>query len=152
MSLMRREPVRAWDPFRELEDMSARINRFFSRPFGIEGAPRGYDFTPSMNISETDKAYVVEAELPGVKKEDVHVSVDSGVLTISGERRHELEDKTARRHRVECAYGSFMRRLALPEDVSTDDIEASYRDGMLTVKLNKLAPESRPSTKEIPIN
>jgi HSP20 family protein len=133
--------------------MTARLNRLFMRPFGaIEGTTRGYAWAPSMNISETPKAYVVSAELPGVKKEDVHVSVESGVLTITGERRQEIEEKNERVHRVESQFGSFMRRVSIPEDASQEDIEASYKDGMLVVKVAKLSPEERTTNREIPIN
>jgi HSP20 family protein len=153
MTLTKREAARVWDPFREMEDMTARLNRLFTRPFGtMEGAGRGYDWAPSMNISETPKSYVVSAELPGVKKEDVRVTVESGVLTIAGERRQELEEKNERLHRVESQYGSFMRRVSIPEDASQDEIEASYRDGMLVVKVAKLTPEERTTNREIPIS
>jgi HSP20 family protein len=145
---MRREAARAWDPFRELEDMSARLNRLFTR--GLEGSMPGADWAPSMNVSENPKAYVISAELPGVKKEDVQVSLESGVLTISGERRQESRDEKL--HRVESSYGSFLRRVAIPEDVSSEDIEATYKDGMLVVKLAKITPEERPQAKQIPVS
>jgi HSP20 family protein len=150
MSLMKREQVRAWDPFRDLEDMSARLNRLFTRPFAGEGIARGSDWAPSMNISETPKAYVIAAELPGVKKEDVQVSLESGILTIAGERKQESRDEKL--HRIESSYGSFLRRVAMPEDARTEEVEATYKDGMLTVKIGKQSPEERPSAKQIPIN
>ena len=151
MSLIRRDPARVWDPFRELEDMSARLNRLFARPAGSDEMLKGVDWSPSSNISETANAYLIKAELPGVKKEDVHVSVEAGVLTLRGERKHEQEHKDERFHRVESMYGTFMRRFALPDDAAAEGIEASYKDGLLTVKLPKVA-EKPPEAKRVTIS
>ena len=109
-----------WDPFRELEDMSERLNRVFSRPTlrntGKENLTVA-DWMPTVDISETESEYLIKAELPEVRKEDVKVTVENGVLTLQGERRQEKEEKGRRFHRVERSYGSFVRSFTLPESV-----------------------------------
>ena len=109
-----------WDPFRELEDMSERLNRVFSRPplrnSGKENLTVA-DWMPTVDISETEGEYLIKAELPEVRKEDVKVTVENGVLTLQGERRQEKEEKGKRFHRVERSYGSFVRSFTLPESV-----------------------------------
>jgi HSP20 family protein len=153
MSLIRRDQ-RGWDPFRELEEMSTRLNRVFGRaaPSSRE-AMTAFDWIPSINVCETPQAYLLKAELPGIKKEDVKLQLEDGILTLSGERRYEQDHKEEKVHRVETAYGSFMRSFSVPEDASADAIEASYKDGMLTVRMPKLAPEQKKkSTKQIPVS
>lgn len=153
MSLMKREAGASWDPFRELEEMSTRLNRMFSR-HGVSDEAlslKGFDFTPAVRVTETPTHYMVKADLPGVKKEDVKVTIDKGVLTLSGERKTEHEQKDERTHRVETSYGSFMRRMSLPADASPEGVEATQREGVLTVKIAK-QPEKRAETKSIPIS
>lgn len=150
MSLIRRESARVWDPFRELEDMSNRLNRVFARGAAADEALKGVDFTPSINVSETPQAYLIKAELPGVKKEDVHLTVENGLLTLRGERKYESEHKDEKVHRVETAYGSFARQFRVPEDASADGIEASYKDGVLHVRLPKVPPKTS-EAKRIPV-
>lgn len=150
MSLIRRESARVWDPFRELEDMSSRLNRVFARGAISDEALKGVDFTPSINVSETPQAYVIKAELPGVKKEDVNLTVEDGLLTLRGERKYESEHKDEKVHRVETAYGSFMRQFRVPEDASAEGIEASYKDGVLNVRLPKVPPKVN-EAKRIPV-
>src|SRR4030095_10735521 len=101
-----------WDPFRELEDMSDRLNRMFARPALRSSGKETMtvaDWSPTVDISETDGEYLIKAELPEVKKEDVKVTVENGVLTLQGERRQEKEGTGRRFHRVERSYGSFVR-------------------------------------------
>src|SRR4026209_3057069 len=108
-----------WDPFRELEDMSDRLNRMFSRP----ALPRTNgketmvvaDWVPSVDVSETDGAYQIKAEIPDVKKEDVKITLEDGVLTIQGQRKQEQEDKGTKYHLTERSYGSFARTFSLPD-------------------------------------
>jgi HSP20 family protein len=152
MSLIRREALgRTWDPFRELEDMSSRLNRVFARSTAADEALKTVDFTPSINVSETPQAYLIKAELPGVKKEDVHLTVENSLLTLRGERRYESEHKDEKVHRVESAYGSFMRQFRVPEDATPDGIEATYKDGVLSVRLAKAPPKREPEAKRIPV-
>lgn len=138
-----------WSPFRELEDM---LNHY-SRLSGVERAREGsagVQWRPVANISETDRAYVIKAELPEVKKEDVEVSVHDGIITIRGERRFEKTDETEKTHRVESFYGSFARSFSLPPDVDESGIEAESADGVLTVRLPK-AEAAKPKAIDIKV-
>ena len=107
-----------WNPFRELEDIQSRLSSLFGRTplrgFGEE-AMTVSEWTPLVDIAEDDKEYLIKVELPEVKKEDVKVTVEGGVLTITGERKFEKEEKGKKYHRLERAYGSFMRSFTLPE-------------------------------------
>ena len=145
-TLSKRNPFNApsgWDPFRELEEMQNRLTSFFGRRVPLlKGGGEGEEFTvttwaPRVDIAEDDKEYVINAELPGTKKEDVKVSVENGVLSISGERKTEKEEKGKKYHRVEQTYGSFMRSFTLPEGSSGEKISAEFRDGILKVHIPK---------------
>ena len=107
-----------------------------------------YNWAPSVDISETDDNFEVRAELPGVAKDDLHVSVKDNLLTLSGEKRQENVDDTQNYSQVERCYGSFQRRFTLPSEVATDDIKAEYSDGVLTLSIPK--PETAKPT-EVPI-
>ena len=106
--------------------------------FSLEGnGGRKFEWAPSTDISETDKEYVIRADLPAVKKEDVQVTVDDGMITIKGERKQQKEDKNEKFHRVESFYGSFERSFSLPENVDADAIRCESKDGILTVHMPK---------------
>jgi len=130
-----------WDPFRELEDMSERLNRVFTRsPLRTTGGKEHLtvaDWIPTVDISETEGEYLIKAELPEVKKEDVKVTVEDGVLTLQGERRQEKEEKGRKYHRVERSYGSFVRSFTLPESVDESGVKAEFKDGVLNLHLPK---------------
>jgi HSP20 family protein len=130
-----------WDPFRELEDMSSRLNRIFGRPLARLDPNSEMltmvDWTPSADISETDTAYVIKAEIPGVNKEDVKVTLENGMLTIQGERKMEKEEKGKKFHRIERSYGSFMRSFRVPDDADESAVKAEFKDGVLNVTLGK---------------
>lgn len=130
-----------WDPFRELEDMSERLNRVFTRPSSRTSGGKEQmtvaDWVPTVDISETDGEYLIKAELPEVKKEDVKVTVEDGVLTLQGVRHQEKEEKGKRYHRVERSYGSFVRSFTLPESVDESGVKAEYKDGVLHLHLPK---------------
>lgn len=149
-----------FDPAREVEQVFNRFNRMFndSRLFSRFGIGAGdsesltlADWTPAVDIQETQDAYVVNAELPDVRKEDVHVSVQEGVLMLSGERRQEREEKGTRYHRIERSYGRFERSFTLPESIDEKKINAAYRDGMLHLTLPKM-PASKTAGHEIKIS
>lgn len=130
--------------------------RFLPAPRGGNGdnytTRRSY--LPQMNISETDDAFEIELEVPGVKKDDIEVFLEDGKLTIEGHRfrRKESQEEEGRQyHRVESSYGSFRRQLALPDNVSEDDVKASFDDGLLTLKLTKLE-ETSSKRKKIALN
>ncbi|MBM4137922.1 MAG: Hsp20/alpha crystallin family protein [Nitrospira sp.] len=130
-----------WDPFRELEDMSERLNRVFARPAsrtsGGEEQLTVADWVPTVDISETDGEYLIKAELPEVKKDDVKVTVEEGVLTLQGARHQEKQEKGKKYHRVERSYGSFVRSFTLPETVDDSGVKAEYKDGVLNLHLPK---------------
>ncbi|MGA8656002.1 MAG: Hsp20/alpha crystallin family protein [Chthoniobacterales bacterium] len=132
-----------WDPFRELEEMQNRLSSFMGRRLPLlKGSGEGEEFalttwTPRVDIMEDDKEYVINAELPGVKKEEVKVSVENGVLSIWGERKTEKEEKGKKYHRVEQTYGTFTRSFTLREGSSGEKISADFRDGILKVHVPK---------------
>jgi len=147
MNLIRRNNPSNWDPFREFQELSDRLNRLFEPNYGASEAAREqtltvFDWAPAVNISETDKAYLVKADLPDVKKEDVKVTTDNGVLMLEGERRQEKREEGEKFHRVESSYGKFKRRFTLPEDAQSESIEANFKDGALTVQIPKAAQKT----------
>lgn len=146
-----------WDPFRELEDVSNRLNRLFGRSLPQTTASQDMlamaDWTPSVDITETDAAYVVKGEIPGVNKDDVKVTVEDGMLTIQGERKMEKEEKGKKFHRIERSYGSFMRSFRVPEDVEESKVKAEFKDGMITVTLPKSEKaKSKSKAVNIPVS
>ncbi|MGA9579786.1 MAG: Hsp20/alpha crystallin family protein [Terrimicrobiaceae bacterium] len=143
-----------WNPFRELEDMQNRLSSLFGRtPWrGLgEETMKVTEWTPLVDITEDDKEFVIKAELPEVKKEDVKVSVEDGRLEICGERKFEKEEKGKKYHRIERAYGSFMRSFTLPEGAAGDKVSADFKDGVLTVHLPK-SPEAKPKSIDVKVS
>lgn len=146
MSLMR------WEPFEEIE---RTMNRMLGG--GAWRMPRAAEsggesaWQPSADIVENEKEYLVRAELPGVRKEDVKVSLDNGMLTVSGERRFEKKSQGERVHRLESFHGSFVRRFTLPADVEEQKISAESRDGVLTIRLPKTAAPPAATPKQIEV-
>jgi HSP20 family protein len=128
-----------WDPFQESEAFFNRLmpGRVIRWP-SLENVQKT-DWTPSANISETENEYVIRAELPAIKKEDVQVMIDNGVITIKGERKQQKEEKNEKYHRVESFYGNFERSFSLPDDVNTDSIKCDSKEGILTVHIPKAA-------------
>ncbi len=127
-----------WDPCREIEDMFDRYTRAVGLPrSGSQEAITAGDWSPRVDISETDKEIVIKAEIPDVNKNDVKGNVENGVLTIQGEKKREKEAKGKKFHRVECNYGSFTRSFSLPENIDETKIKASFNDGMLNLKIQK---------------
>lgn len=133
-----------WDPFRELEELQERLGSVFGTrlpliKYGGEESERlGLTtWAPRVDITEDDKEYIVEAELPGMKKDEVKVTIENGVLSISGERKAEKEEKGKKYHRVERSYGSFTRSFTLPDTSSADKISADFKDGMLKIHVPK---------------
>jgi HSP20 family protein len=146
-----------WDPFRELEDMSNRLNRVFTRGgLARSGAAEKdtmtvFDWAPSVDIIETPEAFQIKAELPDVKKDDVKISVDGGVLRIEGERKQEKEEKGKRFHRIERSYGSFLRTFTLPDNVDESKVQAEFKDGILNVRLPK-SEKAKPRAIEVKVS
>jgi HSP20 family protein len=106
----------------------------------------GVEWSPSVDISETGQEYVIRAALPAVKKEDVTVTIEDGMLTLSGERRQKEEQKDEKFHRVESFYGNFSRSFSLPEGIDASAIRAESKDGVLTIHVPKTKPESKKPT------
>lgn len=128
-------------PWRELEEMTNRLNRFFDTDFPTPTA--GGLWAPPVNVTETAEELVLTAELPGVRQEDVEIDLENNILTIRGEKREERsENGEGRYHLWERRYGSFQRSFTLPRTVKSDDIRASFKDGILTVQMPK-APEAK---------
>lgn len=126
---------------------AGNLFRFYSPFFAPQWTGRSGDtdkWTPSVDVSETEAGFEVRAELPGVAKDDLHVSVKDNLLTLSGEKRQEKVDDAHNYRRVERRYGSFQRKFALPREVETDEIKAEFNDGVLTLSIPK--PEAAKPT------
>ena len=130
MSLIR------WSPYRNLISLPDEVERFFNG-FGLDYQNSDSVWSPTVDISETEESYEVKAEIPGLKKEDIKLSVEDNVLTLSGERKVEKETEKKNYHRLERAYGKFERSFRLPREVDSESIKASYKNGVLTVQIPK---------------
>jgi HSP20 family protein len=145
-------PTTRWDPLREMEDIMRGMQRAFAAlPARTEESMTLAEWSPSVDIGENDTEFLVKAELPDVKKEDIKVSVENGTLSISGERKVEKEEKNMKYHRVERAYGRFERTFSLPAESDAEKITSEYKDGILTVHLPK-CPAAKPTTHTIPVS
>lgn len=145
----------AWDPWREMEEMRDQFNKLLGDrlPLRKNGGGEELGLTewlPPVDITEDDKEYTIKAELPGMAKENVKVSVADGALLITGERKEEKEEKDKKHHRVERSYGSFRRGFTLPGDSSGEKITAEFKDGVLKVHLPKDQPP-KPKSVEIKV-
>jgi HSP20 family protein len=147
--------VTRWEPIRELDDLRTRLNSLFggqkrsAAETGRETMTVA-DWVPAVDISETESEFLIKAELPEIRKDDVKVTVQDGVLTIRGERRHESEEKDRKYHRMERSYGVFMRRFSLPEGVDEQKLKAEFENGMLHLHLPK-SPKAQPRAIEVEI-
>ncbi|MBI1806486.1 MAG: Hsp20/alpha crystallin family protein [Ignavibacteria bacterium] len=158
MTIVRWNPmpdVTAWHPVTDLVSefavMQHEIDRMFDRFRGgmlDENSPSLW--MPAVDIIERENDYYIKAELPGVNKNDVRITVQNDVLTIRGEKKNETEKKSDNYRRVERSYGSFERSFTLPTSVKNDKIEASYDNGVLTISLPK-AEESKPKEIEVKV-
>ncbi|HKQ12695.1 MAG TPA: Hsp20/alpha crystallin family protein [Steroidobacteraceae bacterium] len=133
--------ITRWEPFREMEEIFRQYSPSFSRALRRNGG-EGFAWSPVADITETDKEYLIKAELPEVKKEDVTITLDNGVITISGERRQEKEQKEANEIRVESFYGTFSRSFSLPDNIDAKAIQAEAKDGVLKVRIPKTKAEA----------
>lgn len=138
-----------WNPFVELDEIQQRLNRLFVDK--TAKTPDAFaDFMPAVDIQETDNEFIVKADLPEVKKEEVKVHLQDGVLAIEGERHMEKEEKGKRFHKVEREYGKFVRRFAMPTDIDPDKVRAEFKEGVLNVYLPK-APSAKPKEIEVKV-
>jgi HSP20 family protein len=143
-----------WTPFRELDELENRLGTFFRRGF-----PRWTDkaetlelpeWSPQVDISEDEKEYLVKADLPEMKKEDIKVTFENGLLSISGERKTEKEEKKKTYHRIERSYGKFERTFTMPEDADATKLAAEFKDGVLKVRMPK-NPAEKPKPIQIKV-
>src|SRR5512135_252864 len=147
-----------WSPFREMEDVQRRMSSLLDWSPFRRGNLTGEDenitvpeWAPLVDIAEDEKEYLIKVELPEVQKEDVKVTVESGTLMISGERKAEKEQKGRRFHRVERFYGRFERSFSIPDDAEASDVKAEFKDGVLRVHLAK-SEKARPKQIEVKVN
>lgn len=140
-----------WSPFQEFENVFNRYNGLVGRNWMRDQDKAVAEWRPVANISETDSEYLIKAELPEVRKEDVEVTVHEGVITIKGDRHEQTTEESEKQHRVESVYGSFARSFALPADVDESGIRAESIDGILRVHLPKTELK-QPKAIEIDVN
>ena len=143
MSLVR------WEPFPEFDDLFRQLSPLMGRRVRA-GNGQSAGWAPVANISESDKEFLIKLDLPAVKKEDVNVTLEHGVISISGERKQEKEHKDENELRIESHYGSFTRSFSLPENVDAASVRAESKDGVLTVRVPKKLPE-KPKAISIPV-
>jgi len=149
-----------WNPFKEMDDLQHRLFGLLHRSYGKQSLRGGEgseeaisvcEWSPLVDVSEDDKEYVIKADLPEVRKNDVKVTVENGVLTINGERKFEKEESNKRYHRVERAYGSFVRSFNIPEDADPESVSAEFREGVLQVRIAK-SEKARPKSIEVKVS
>lgn len=143
-----------WNPLQELESIQNRFASLFGRsllPSTIEETLAMTAWAPLVDVAEDETEYVVKAELPEVKKEDVKVTVEDGALHIAGERKFEQEQNGRRYHRIERSYGSFDRVFVLPQAIRAEAIRAEFKDGVLEVHLPK-SEADKPKTLEVKVS
>lgn len=129
-----------WEPFKDLVSLRSDFDRLFESFFGMTPVVQDNFWAPVVDVAENNGNIEVKAELPGMKKEDIKVTVKDNVLSLSGERKQEKETKEKTYHRIERYYGSFCRNIQLPESVEADKVKATYENGVLSIVLPK--PES----------
>ena len=145
---MARDIVR-WDPFRELESLRREMERLFDTFLSEKRFEREFTWAPAVEVKELPDKFVLRVDLPGIRKEDLKLEVSDNILTISGERKEEKEEKEAQYYRREIVYGSFHRSIQLPPNVDPEKITAKLENGVLTVEIPKT---EKAKAKEIPIS
>jgi HSP20 family protein len=142
-----------WNPFQEFESL---LDRYSKSSGNLMRGPSGTDLSfadwaPSVDIDEQDDKYVIKADLPGVEKKDIDVKLENGMLSIRGEKRTETESGNGKRHRTERFHGTFARSFTLPDSVDVDNVDASYKDGVLTLAIPK-KEQAKPKSIDIKIS
>jgi HSP20 family protein len=141
-----------WDPYRELSALQNRLGRLFEAQYGggrEESLTTGA-FVPAVDVYEDEHSIQLKLEVPGIDEKDLDIRVENNVLSVSGERKLEKEEKEENFQRVERRYGSFTRSFTLPNTVSTDDIQADYDHGVLKIRLAKRA-EAKPKQIKVSV-
>ena len=153
MSLIRYQSptLSNWTPFDRLATLRDEMDRLFD--FSFPGRDTGLlsGWSPALDVYDDKDAYQVSVELPGMKKEDIDISMHDGVLTVSGERKHERENKEGQTFRSERYFGKFQRSITLPSGVDPSKVSASYKDGVLLIHLPK-AEEAKPRQIEVKVD
>jgi HSP20 family protein len=154
-TLLRWDPFKTrWNPLKDRDELESRLATMFAireaTGNGGQEALTVTQWSPLVDITEDEKEYLIKAELSEMKKEDVRLTVENDVLAISGERKFEKEEKGKKYHRVERAYGSFVRSFSLPEDADGSKVSADFKDGMLQVHLPK-SVKTKPKAIEIKV-
>ncbi len=139
-----------WDPFRDLQRLQDEMNRVFDDRLALRGG-ESVGWTPAVDIYEDEEGVSLRVELAGVEPKDVEIRFENGVLTLSGERKLEREDKRDNYHRVELAYGTFTRSFSLPGTIDAEKIKAESKNGVLTVHLPK-KPEAKPRSIQVKVS
>lgn len=140
-----------FDPLRELDDLSRRLNTWFGEPMrhvGGQDTMAFSDWVPALDVEETDDEYLVTADLPAIRKEDLKINIDEGMLSLEGERKFEKDEKKKTYHRMERSYGRFVRKIMLPGDADPQKVKADFKDGVLHVHLPK-SEKARPRTIDV---
>lgn len=154
---MKPAPIVRWNPLREMEEMQNRMAALFGPdPLRIIDPNReekiaATDWIPAVDITEDEKEFLIKTDLPEMKKEDVHVTFADGVLTITGERKTEKEEKNRKYHRIEREHGRFLRSFTLPENANATKIAAEFKEGVLLLRLPK-SEKAQPKVVEVKIN
>ncbi|WP_321495952.1 Hsp20/alpha crystallin family protein [uncultured Desulfobacter sp.] len=140
-----------WDPFQGIDSIFTKYLRDLNRPsLGNQELLTPGDWVPRADIAETDLDFTIKVEVPEIKREDIRITIDNGVLNIRGERKQEKEDKNVKYHRIERHYGSFLRSFSMPDNVTEEQIEAQFNEGILTLRLPK-TEKSKPKQIEIAV-
>ena len=149
-----------WNPFRELDEVQNRFSTLFGgMPDFFGRYPKRWtgngdvtmpNWSPLVDISEDEKEYLIKADLPEMKKEEVKVTVEEGVLSLTGERKSEKEEKNKKFHRIERSYGTFLRTFTLPENADATKIAAEFKEGVLKVHLPK-SPAAKPQPVQVKV-
>ena len=148
--------VTTWNPLREMDEAQNRFNPFFLAGFpnrmgsGEIHSLTVADWSPEVDISEDNRGYLLKADLPEMKKDDVRVTVEDGILCVSGERKTEKEDQKKKFHRIERSFGTFRRSFTLPEDADSTKVTAEFHDGVLKVHL-PTTPVARSKAIEVKV-
>lgn len=141
--------ITKWDPFREFSLLRTEMDRLFDTMLGRYPKERAEGFwSPLVDVEETKDNIIARVELPGMKKEDIKVTLVDNILTVSGERKHSAEEKGKTYYRIERAYGKFQRTVELPTEVVADKAKATYKDGILELVIPK---SEKAKEKEITI-
>ena len=143
--------MQVWNPFQEFENLLSRYNR--GGGLNQQSSDLSFaDWAPSCDIEEEEDKYIIKADLPGVDKKDIDVKLENGVISIRGEKRVEKETgKGTKRHRTERFHGTFARSFTLPDAVQDERVDASYKDGVLSLVIPK-AEESKPKSIDIKVS